>query len=155
LKEEGKHMITLEQMNDEHDIKELANRFAVLADEKNAVGQGELFLPDGILEFQIRYEGEIHTIKGRTALVNAFASTINPCKAVYHINGQHVIVLHGSDAAGTAYCVATLINEKDGRDIAAVNDVRYTDEYKKVDGRWYISKRRTTFVLSESHEFLK
>jgi len=27
-------MITLEQMNDEHDIKELANRFAVLADEK-------------------------------------------------------------------------------------------------------------------------
>jgi len=148
-------MLTLEQMNDEQEIRDLVNQFAVLADDKNAAAQGELFLPEGTLEFQMGIDGEIHHIIGREALVKAFASTIEPCKAVYHIDGQHLITLHGDEASGTAYCVATLVNEKDGREIATVNDVRYSDEYRKIDGRWYISRRRTTFVLSESHEFLK
>ena len=44
-------MITLEQMNDEREIRELADVFANLADVKDAKGQGEFFLPDGVLEF--------------------------------------------------------------------------------------------------------
>jgi hypothetical protein len=146
-------MITLEQMNDEREIQNLSDQFAILADDKNAEGQGELFLADGILEFQFGYDGEIHTIHGRKEMVKAFSSTIVPCVGLYHINGQKSIKLNGSEAFGTAYCVTTLINEKDGRKTASVNDVRYQDEYKKVDGKWYISKRRSIFVLSESHEF--
>ena len=147
-------MITLEQMNDEREIRELADVFANLADVKDAKGQGELFLPDGVLEFQRGTEGAIQNIVGREALVKAFAATINPCKAVYHMNGQHVIRLHGEEATGTAYCVATLVNEKDSKYMVTVNDVRYTDLYQKSEGKWYLKKRRTIFLLSETHELM-
>lgn len=145
-------MYTLEEMNDEREIRELVDQFANLADVKDAKGQGELFLPEGVLEFQQGEDGEIHNIIGRDTIVSAFENTIRPCKAVYHMNGQHVIKLHGDSAEGTAYCQATLINEKDGIDLMTVNDVRYLDHYKKVEGKWYLMKRRTTFVITDTHE---
>ena len=140
------------QLNDEKQIRDLVNEFANLADTKDAKAQGELFLPDGKVEFQIGMKGQLQEIKGREPLVQAFAATINPCKAVYHINGQHVIQLNGNKATGIAYCQATLVMEHDGKDIAMVNSVRYTDQYEKRDGKWYIAVRRSTFIIMDSHE---
>ncbi|BCN31060.1 nuclear transport factor 2 family protein [Anaeromicropila herbilytica] len=144
--------MTILEMQDKLEIQELVNVFANLADEKDAKSQGDLFLENGILEFQMGFDGEIQNIIGREALVNAFAATINPCIAVYHINGQHIITLNGEEATGTAYCQATLVNEVDGKQIVTVNNVRYSDSYKKVEGKWYLEKRRTTFLISEKHE---
>lgn len=144
--------MTLLEMSDRLEIQELVNVFANLADIKDAESQGDLFLKDGVLEFQMGFDGEIQNIVGREALVTAFAATINPCTAVYHLNGQHTIQLNGDEATGTAYCQATLINEENGKQMVTVNDVRYMDEYKKVDGKWFIKKRRTTFLISEKHE---
>jgi ketosteroid isomerase-like protein len=148
------NMMTLEQLNDEKQIRDLVNEFANLADVKDAKAQDELFLPDGKVEFQIGMNGQLREIKGREHLVQAFASTINPCKAVYHINGQHVIHLNGNKATGIAYCQATLVKEVDGKDIASVNSVRYFDQYEKRNGKWYIAVRRTTFMIMDSHEIL-
>ena len=149
--------MTLEMMQAKMELKELADIFSNLADVKDAAGQGELFLPDGTLEFQIGFDGEINNIVGREALVQAFATTINPCKAVYHINGQHNVTLNAdcTEAEGTAYCEATLVNEEDGKDIITTNYVRYADVYAKVDGKWYIKRRRTTFLISDKRELGK
>ena len=144
--------MTIQEIQDRMEIQEVVNVFANLADVKDAKSQGDLFLEDGTLEFQMGFDGEIQNIVGRDALVQAFSATIEPCKAVYHINGQHVIELNGDEATGVAYCQATLLNEDNGKDIVTVNSVRYTDEYVKRDGKWYIKKRRTTFMLSEKHE---
>lgn len=144
--------MTILEMQDKLEIQELVNVFANLADEKDAKSQGDLFVENGILEFQMGFDGEIQNIIGREALVKAFAATINPCIAVYHINGQHIIKLNGDEATGTAYCQATLVNDVDGKRIMTVNDVRYSDNYKKIDGKWYLKKRRTTFLISEKHE---
>lgn len=116
-------MMRLEELKDRLEIKELVDVFANLADMKDA-------------------------------LVTAFAATIEPCVSVYHINGQHTIELNEdmTEANGVAYCVATLVNDVDGKRIVTDNKVRYTDEYSKVDGKWYIKKRRTTFLISEKHE---
>ena len=46
--------------------------------------------------------------------MQSFAATINPCKAVHHINGRHTITVNGDSAEGIAYCVATLVNDVDG-----------------------------------------
>ena len=54
-----------------------------------------------------------------------------------------------TEADGTAYCEATLVNEENGKDIITTNYVRYSDKYIKVDGKWYIKRRRTTFLISE------
>ena len=143
------------RLEDESAIRELANKFADFADIKDAKSQGELFLSDGILEFQMGMEGELKNIIGRNALVKAFAATINPCKAVYHINGQHVITLSDDKAEGIAYCQASLVRNQAGKDMITIHDVRYTDHYQKVNGKWYIQKRRTTFLISETHELKK
>lgn len=122
-----------------------------LADEKDVDGQGELFLEDGVLEFQMGFDGEVSTISCRTAIVEAFRNTVCPVKNVYHINGQQVLTYYSSEQAeGTAYCEATLVDDKDGKEIINTNYVRYTDHYVKADGKWYLKKRRTTFLFSES-----
>ena len=135
--------MTLEMMQAKMELKELADVFSNLADVKDAAGQGELFLPDGKLEFQMGFDGEINNIEGREALVAAFAATINPCKAVYHINGQQNVMINDdcTEAEGTAYCEATLVTEENGKDIITTNYVRYSDIYAKVDGKWYIKGR--------------
>ena len=110
-----------------------------------------------MLEFQMGFDGEVQNIIGRQALVEAFSATINPCKSVYHINGQHNVTLNEdlTEADGTAYCEATLVNEEDGKDIITTNYVRYSDKYIKVDGKWYIKRRRTTFLISEKRELAR
>ena len=57
-----------------------------------------------------------------------------------------------ASAKGTAYCEATLVNEREGRLIRTTNYVRYADEYICEGGKWYIKKRRTTFLISDSKE---
>lgn len=145
--------MTNEMISAKMELKELVDVFSNLADVKDANGQGELFLPDGVLEFQMGFDGEIQNIAGREALVQAFAATINPCKSVYHINGQHTVKLSDdlTEAEGTAYCQATLVNEVDGRDVITTNYVRYADLYVKMDGKWFIKRRRTTFLISDKH----
>ncbi|NBK80444.1 nuclear transport factor 2 family protein [bacterium D16-76] len=149
--------MTTEIMQAKMELKELVDTFSNLADVKDAASQGELFLPDGILEFQIGPDGEISSIVGREALVEAFYNTINPCKAVYHINGQHNVTVNESCTAaeGTAYCQATLVNDEDGKDIITTNYVRYADLYEKADGKWYIKRRRTTFLIMDKRELGK
>lgn len=147
--------MSIEILEAKAELKDLVDTFSNLADVKDAAAQGELFLPDGWLEFQMGLDGAINKIEDCEALVQAFASTINPCKAVYHINGQHTVTVNGDSAEGIAYCVATLVNDVDGKDIVTSNYVRYSDLYAKVDGKWYIKRRRTTFLISDKHELNK
>ena len=44
------------------------------------------------------------------------------------------------------------MNDVDGKDIVTSNYVRYSDLNTKVDGKWYIKHRRTTFMISDKHE---
>ncbi len=145
--------MTNEVLSAKMELKELVDEFSNLADVKDAKSQGELFLPDGVLEFQMGFDGEIQNIVGREALVQAFAATINPCKSVYHINGQHTVKFNDdlSEAEGTAYCQATLVNVENGKDVMTTNYVRYADVYANVDGKWFIKRRRTTFMISDKH----
>ena len=143
--------MTNEMITAKMELKELVDVFSNLADVKDAAAQGELFTEDGVLEFQMGFDGEVQNIVGREALVQAFAATINPCKSVYHINGQQTVTLNDdlTQADGTAYCEATLVNEVDGRDVITTNYVRYSDKFVKIGGKWYIKRRRTTFLISE------
>lgn len=145
----------VDELYEKAQIKELIDTFSNLADVKDAKSQGDLFLEDGKLEFQMGFDGAINNIEGREALVNAFARTINPCKAVYHINGQSNVTFTNSsltEATGIAYCTATLVNEVNGKDIGTTNYVRYSDNYVKQNGKWYIKTRRTTFITSDTFE---
>lgn len=56
-------------MQDRMEIRELTDVFANLADGKHE---------DGVLEFQMGADGEVHEIKGRGAIVEAFRNTTGP-----------------------------------------------------------------------------
>lgn len=142
----------IREMQDRMEIRELTDVFANLADVKDVEGQGELFLEDGVLEFQMGFDGEINVISGRKAIVEAFRNTVCPVKTVYHINGQQTLTAYsGETAEGVAYCEATLVDDRGGKEVMTTNYVRYTDHYAKVNGKWYLKKRRTTFLFAESH----
>lgn len=145
--------MTNEMISAKLELKELVDSFSNFADTKDAISQANLFTPDGILEFQIGFEGDIHKIVGRETLVNAFSSTLNPCKALYHINGQHNIKLNDDiiEANGISYCQAILVNEVNGKDIMTTNYIRYVDHYVKIENKWYIKCRRSIFLVSDKH----
>jgi hypothetical protein len=150
--------MTLEELTAKQELQELVSEFSILADDRNPQGQGPLFTEDAVLEFQMGLDGEVHEIPGRDAIVAAFENTVgasSTAKAVYHANGQQQVKLSDDlqSATGTAYCMATLVNEEDGRDVITTNYVRYADQYVKLDGRWYIKRRRTCFLISEKRPF--
>lgn len=140
----------LKELINRTEIRELVDTFAYLADIKDAKNQGDLFTEDGSLEFRIGFDGEFKEIKGRKNLVPAFVATIEPCKAVYHTNGQHIISFEDDEhAKGIAYCQATLVNVENDIEIKTVNSIIYEDTYVRQDGKWLIRNRKSTFVLSE------
>ena len=143
-------MIT-ESWSEKMKLKELVDAFANLADEKNAAGQGELFTEQGVLEFQVGFDGELQKIEGKEMLVKAFSAALTPCKSLFHINGQHCVTIseNGSEAEGILYSQAMLVNETEGKDVLTSNSIRYKDHYVKIGGKWYISSRRSTFLISE------
>ena len=150
--------MTVEELIAKQEIQELVSEFSILADDRDAQGQGPLFTEDAVLEFQMGPEGEVHEIPGRAAIVDAFEGTVgtkSTAKAVYHANGQLVVELADDlmSATGTNYCMATLVTDEDGRDVITTNYVRYADRYVKVDGKWLIKRRRTCFLISEKRPY--
>ena len=41
--------------------------------------------------------------------------------------------------------------KKKAREKVKRANVRYADVYAKVDGKWFIKRRRTTFMISDKH----
>ena len=61
--------MTIDQLIAKQEIRELVDEFSILADNRDAKGQGPLFTEDAVLEFQLGPEGEVHEIPGRDAIV--------------------------------------------------------------------------------------
>jgi len=64
--------MSMQEIEDRMAIRELTDIFANLADTKEVDKQAELFAEDGVLEFQMGFDGEINEIKGREACSRPF-----------------------------------------------------------------------------------
>lgn len=101
--------MTNEKLSAKFELKELVDRFSDYSDLRDAKSLSELFTSDGVLEFQTGFDGELQNLSGRETLYQAFSATLAPSKALYHINGQHIVKLNGNDEAeGISYCQALL-----------------------------------------------
>ena len=122
-------------------LRELVDTFSILADQKEARAQTELFTEDATVT---TYSGgeSVSELRGREQIGDAFERFLSGFETVYHMNGQHVVELDGGTATGTLYCLVYLFDAAGGQRTIGV---RYRDEYVFVGGRWLIASRTSYF----------
>lgn len=119
----------IRRVEDTLDIQQLAIRYALAVDERDVDGWLELFVPDVNL-------GR-HGV-GRAALRELITPQLRLFyRSMHQIVGHRIDLLSGDRATGAVYCRA----EHEVGDRWLVAAIRYDDEYRKADGRWYFARR--------------
>jgi len=134
---------TVRSLADEAAIRDLARRYAHCVWQKDAAGAIALFAEDAEMD-----TGDRPVIRGRAALLKAYdemfaASELRP---TVH---NHVIDLHGDDAAGACYLDLRAVI--DGKDMIGAG--YYHDRYVRTGETWKFQSRKLTmcyFVESET-----
>ena len=142
------NQMKLEELMEKQALKELVDTFSNLADMRDTKTQSMLFTEDATMTSIV---GETSsTLEGRKNIEEACAKFLALFDTVYHSNGQQVVTVNGDSAKGVSYCTVMLIGKNaDGVQMQNLQGVRYEDEYKKIDGKWYIAKRTSHFEWSD------
>lgn len=139
-------MTKIEKLIEKNEIKELVDKFAILADEKNTKDQALLFTEDASL-VSIVDGVEGSRFDGREDIENACANFLNLFHTVCHVNGQFLITeFSETEARATHYCSVKLVND----DATMENIAVYDDKFKKVNGEWKVASRTTNFIWSNN-----
>ena len=140
--------LTLSELADRIAIKELVDAYAHDADRRDSVGQANLFAPDGSIEI---YEHEpsktarpLAILKGRDQLQKGFAG-LKKYDATMHLNGQTDLQVNGDSATGETYCLAHQFWNDHGQPIMLVLGIRYYDNFIRINGSWFFTKRKLIF----------
>lgn len=135
-----------QELSDRIALKEVVDLFSNYADTKDNDAQVALFTQDA--EVNIVIDGkQLMSMHGRDEIAKAFGGSMTQYSAVFHMNGQQTVNIDGDTASGTAYSFVTLVEQNDdGNKTTSHQGVRYTDEYRKVEGQWLISKRTSNFI---------
>ncbi len=132
------------EIEDKIALRALVDTFSILADQKEARKQTELFTENAIVETYIN--GTLATkLKGREEIGNTFENFLKNFDIVYHFNGQHLVSIQGDHATGTLYCMTYLFGTENGKKLKTSIGVRYHDEYVRENGKWLIGKRTSLF----------
>ena len=138
----------MEDIEDKLALKELVDRFSILADQKKGIEQMYLFTEDAIVETYIK--GELSSsLKGNKEIGETFNTFLNSMQTVYHLNGQQVVNIDGDKATGISYCLTILFSEQNKKIVKRTIGVIYNDEFVKQDGKWLISKRISNFTWQD------
>ena len=150
-KDENNLSKRISEIEDRIALKQLVDTFSTLADQKETQKQTLLFTEDAVVESS-RNGQTGPALKGRKQIGDAFASFLKLFEVVYHINGQQTVTLNGDKASGISYCQVTLIGDQNGKKIKTTLGVYYQDEFVRVNNRWLIAKRKSTFAWEDKRE---
>lgn len=137
--------MTMQEMSDRLELKEVVDLFSNYADTKENDKQVQLFTPDG--RVNIINNGEVtFSLAGREAILKAFSGSMADYSSVFHMSGQQTVTFtDASHATGTAYSLVVLVKEVDGHPQTSQEGVCYEDRYEKIDGHWLIAERNSNF----------
>ncbi|OOF45899.1 nuclear transport factor 2 family protein [Rodentibacter trehalosifermentans] len=144
--------MTMNQLIERQALKDLVDTFSNLADEKRVAEQMPLFTEDAQVTTYIG--GQLFAdMKGRAEIEKVFSDFLAGFHTVYHLNGQHTVTFTGDTTADAInYCEVKLVSEQDGKQMLHNHSVRYQDSYRKVEGKWLITKRIAHFMISNIYE---
>ena len=129
-------------------LRELFDRFAILADANDVEGQMELFA-DGAVVTSRMNGTETSRLSGKPDIAAAFSGFLAQFDTVFHQNGQHVVEVDGDRATGTGYATVVLVGGAEDERRRTTMGVIYADRYAKADGVWRIAERVSDFVWTE------
>ncbi|MDO5614698.1 MAG: nuclear transport factor 2 family protein [Cruoricaptor ignavus] len=134
----------LEQLNDKTAIRELIDLYANYADTKQTEKQAALFTDDYTvaLYYDSTSETPTQTVTGKDNLKQLFIDNLSPFPKTMHLNGQSIITLDDETASGIVYCRAYHQSIADGKEQFMIAAIRYEDEYRKANGKWYFQSRK-------------
>ncbi|WP_068157092.1 nuclear transport factor 2 family protein [Rhodococcus phenolicus] len=130
---------------------ELAARYAVAVDDRDAAALTDLFTADA--EFVqppaiTRGAGEIVTV-GAAAIAGVVLKSTAHLHGTRHEVHQQVVDIDGDTATGRVYCTAHhLYRGRDGMRNNALA-VRYRDTYRLIDDQWLIARRELAVDYAE------
>ena len=125
------------RIQDRMELKALVDFYATESDKNNQDCYVEIFRPDIKLD--------VRDVQDMIRQYKAFGAA----KVSFHMNGQQSVdFVDETNATGTCYALATLVTERDGKDVLTTHAVRYYDKYVKIDGRWWIAEREQHFEWS-------
>ena len=129
---------------DRMQLKALVDKYATENDRNNQDCNVEIFRPD--VKLDVYFGGKLgmqaRDVQDMIRQYKAFGAA----KVSFHMNGQqNVEFVDDTHATGTCYALASLVTEKDGKDVLTVHAVRYFDKYVKLGGRWWIAEREQHF----------
>jgi hypothetical protein len=141
----AKHVaISAEEAADRLAIRELVEAYAHCADRRDAKGQMALFTADThfVVYMNAKDPTPSEELHSREALAPVFAD-LNKYDATMHFVGQNTILtLTGNRATGEAYTLAHHLTIDDGRRRLMIAALRYSDQFRKMDGAWLFAERR-------------
>ncbi len=132
-------------------LKELVDKFSILADTKEVDKQVLLFTQNATVETIINGKST-GILNGRKQIGDAFTSFLGRFEIVYHLNGQQEVTISGNNAKGISYCLVILIATNNGKKMKTTFGIYYNDEYVKQDDKWLIAKRISNFKWQSVEE---
>lgn len=132
---------------DRIELRTLVENYATESDKSNHDYYREIF--DKNIDLQVYFYGklgmDIHNVDDMVCQYKAFGAA----KESFHVCGQQTVEFQDeTHATGICYGQASLINEKDGKNILTQHAIRYYDTYEKKDGRWWIVARKQYFLFT-------
>jgi ketosteroid isomerase-like protein len=141
-KMENVKKLSLEEVADRDAIRDLIDAYAFCADTRDAEGQMALFTEDTLFRVFMdeRQTEPSQVVCSRKELAPIFEN-LNTYVATMHFNGQSKITLSGDTAIGTTYCFAHHLTIDGDDKKLMVAAIRYSDDFIKINNRWFFKKR--------------
>ncbi|MFG1807835.1 nuclear transport factor 2 family protein [Streptomyces sp. NPDC049040] len=137
----------LEEYMDRAAVVDVAVAYAIALDSRDWKSLGMLFTEDA----SWAYSGSGEPLLGRDAIVARLSAGGDRYDATHHLNGNHVVVVHGEEAEHTCYFQARHIRRGlPGGESLHVGG-RYEDRLRRTPDGWQITHREVTKVWSEGN----
>lgn len=130
-------------------LRELADRYALAVDTKDAKGLTALFWPEGII---VNYSAtdpgtEVSRLEGHDAIAGIRQRMIDRYDRTFHLVSSAVYEVDGDTASGDTatghvYCTAHHVRRKPEGITDRVMFIHYEDRYARRDGQWRFAERR-------------
>lgn len=130
----------LRRLEDRAEIAELIARYCIAVDDRDTGTLASLFTADG----RFRSADGVMDARGREAVVQQFRGRFAVLGPTNHFTHDRIVELGDREDVATGLVASHAEVVRNGR--AFVAALRYTDTYRRVDGRWRFADRLLSFL---------